>query len=123
MKKPGLLQRLALKILAWSLCGTDTSSTAAVNSLLYVRAHDGRRQAPPFSHPQISVGEHTYGLNRECFFSYHPDDRVVIGKFGSIADGVKFVFGNHATDHTAFKLKSLVQFLSRTINDVSRLHN
>ena len=108
MTRIGLLQRLALKVLACSLGRTEDSSTAAINSLLYVRQFDGRRQAPPFKHPQITVGDHTYGLKRECFFSYHPDDRVVIGKFCSIADGVKFVFGNHSVENiTTFPLQAL----------------
>jgi acetyltransferase-like isoleucine patch superfamily enzyme len=47
------------------------------------------------SHPQVEIGENTYGLRRESFFAYHPDDRLVIGKFCSIADGVRFVFGEH----------------------------
>lgn len=108
MKKPGILQRIALKLLAWSLGKPEASATAAVNALLYIRQQEGRSQAPCFVHPQIEVGEHSYGLKRECFFSYHPDDRVLIGKFCSIADGVKFVFGHHRTDSvTTFPLRAL----------------
>lgn len=108
MKKPGIIQRIALKCLAWSLGRPETSGTAAVNALLYVRQYEGRSQAPVFTHPQIEVGAHSYGLKRECFFSYHPDDRVVIGKFCSIADGVRFVFGHHRTDCvTTFPLRAL----------------
>jgi len=108
MSDIGFLQRLGLKVMAWVLRAPQRSETAAVNALIYQRSFDGRRYAPAFTHPQISVGEHTYGLRRECFFSYHPDDRVVIGKFTSIADGVKFVFGNHAMDGVAtFPLRSL----------------
>jgi virginiamycin A acetyltransferase len=62
---------------------------------------DGRVLAPAFSHAQIRVGRHTYGLRRESFTSYHPDDRIEIGAFCSIADGVKFVFGNHAMDRVS----------------------
>jgi acetyltransferase-like isoleucine patch superfamily enzyme len=52
----------------------------------------------PFSHPQIEIGNFTYGLRREAFFPYHPDDRVRIGSFCSIADGVRFIFGGHRVD-------------------------
>lgn len=107
-KKITFLQRLGLKIFAWVLKSPAQSKTAPVNSLIYERGFYGRKIATPLTHPQISVGEHTYGLRRECFFSYHPEDRVVIGKFCSIADGVKFVFGNHATDRIAtFPLRAL----------------
>lgn len=107
-KKITFLQRLGLKIFAWVLKSPAQSKTAPVNSLIYERGFYGRKIATPLTHPQISVGEHTYGLRRECFFSYHPEDRVVIGKFCSIADGVKFVFGNHATDRVAtFPLRAL----------------
>lgn len=108
MKKVGIIQRIALKCLAWSLGRPEVSGTAAVNALLYVRQYEGRNQAPVFTHPQIEVDAHSYGLKRECFFSYHPDDRVVIGKFCSIADGVRFVFGHHRTDCvTTFPLRAL----------------
>ncbi len=83
-----------MKILLWILTDEQQSRTCALNRILYLRSSDGRSLAS-FSHPQVEVGEYTYGLRRESFFAYHPKDRVKIGKFCSIADGVKFVFGEH----------------------------
>ena len=97
MKKPNLLRRAGLRVLLWILGDEHASRTAEINRVLYERATDGRQLAR-FSHPQVEVGEHTYGLKRESFFAYHPDDRVRIGKFCSIADGVRFVFGGHRLD-------------------------
>ena len=97
MKKPNLLRRAGLRVLLWILGDEPASRTAEINRVLYERAADGRQLAR-FSHPQVEVGEHTYGLKRESFYAYHPDDRVRIGKFCSIADGVRFVFGGHRLD-------------------------
>ncbi len=98
MKKLGLLQRLSLKLLAKILGNTEISQTHPINALLHTRISDGHSFVPAFTHPHISVGEYTYGLRRDCFFSYHPDDRVRLGKFCSIAEGVRFVFGEHRMD-------------------------
>ena len=97
MKKPTLLRRAGLRVLLWILGDEHASRTAEINRILYERVADGRQLAR-FSHPQVEAGEHTYGLKRESFFAYHPDDRVRIGKFCSIADGVRFVFGGHRLD-------------------------
>jgi acetyltransferase-like isoleucine patch superfamily enzyme len=97
MNKPSLLRRLGLRTLLWILGREQASRTCELNRVLYERSADGRQLAR-FAHPQVEVGEHTYGLRRECFFAYHPDDRVRIGKFCSLADGVKFVFGGHRVD-------------------------
>jgi acetyltransferase-like isoleucine patch superfamily enzyme len=97
MNKPNFLRRLGLRALLWILGHEQESRTCELNRVLYERGSDGRQLAR-FTHPQVEVGEHTYGLRRECFFAYHPDDRVRIGKFCSIADGVKFVFGGHRVD-------------------------
>jgi acetyltransferase-like isoleucine patch superfamily enzyme len=98
MKKLGFLQRLSLKLLTKILDNTEISQTHPINALLQTRISDGRSLAPAFTHPQISVGEYTYGLRRDCFFPYHPEDRVLLGKFCSIAEGVRFVFGEHRLD-------------------------
>jgi acetyltransferase-like isoleucine patch superfamily enzyme len=96
-----------MKILYWVLADEKNSRTSALNRVLYERSLDGRSLAQ-FSHPQLNVGEYTYGLGRECFISYHPDDRVQIGKFCSIADGVKFVFGEHRTNAVStFPLRAM----------------
>lgn len=97
MSSPSLLRRAALKLLAWTLRGAPNPIGHPVHTDLY-RAVASGRIFDGFSHPQISVGEHTYGLRRESFPFYHPDDRVVIGRYCSIAEGVRFVFGEHATD-------------------------
>jgi len=96
-----------MKVLLWALAGENESRTCELNRILYERSSDGRSLAQ-FSHPQVDVGEYTYGLRRECFFSYHPEDRVRIGKFCSIADGVKFVFGEHRTNGVStFPLRAM----------------
>jgi len=68
-----------------------------LNTTIY-RCGISGRTFDQFNHPQVTVGEYTYGIRRESFPIYHPDDRVVIGKFCSIADGVRFVFGGHRMD-------------------------
>ena len=70
-----------------------------LNRVLFHRCYEGARA--PFSHPQIEVGDYTYGLRRDCFFSYHPNDKVVIGKFCGVAQGVKFIFGEHKMDRVS----------------------
>jgi acetyltransferase-like isoleucine patch superfamily enzyme len=107
MAKLGLMKRTILRGLQWALSEPEQSNTHPINPLVYERGQDGRRMAR-FSSPQVQVGDHTYGLRRESFFPYHPDDRVVIGKFCSIADGVRFVFGEHRLDGVAtFPLKAM----------------
>lgn len=94
--KANLLRRAGLKLLHWLLQDTETNLGHPLNTALYRRTLSGRT-FDCFTHPQVAVGEPTYGLRREAFFAYHPDDRVRIGKFCSIADGVRFVFGEHET--------------------------
>ena len=107
MKKPSLFRRFGIRVLLWTLGNQQESRTCELNRILYERCADGRQLAR-FSHPQVEVGEYTYGLRRECFFAYHPDDRVCIGKFCSIADGVQFVFGAHRLDTVStFPFKAL----------------
>jgi acetyltransferase-like isoleucine patch superfamily enzyme len=107
MPKPNIFRRFGMKILLWALADEKNSRTSDLNRVLYERSLDGRSLAH-FSHPQINAGEYTYGLCRESFFSYHPDDLVQIGKFCSIADGVKFVFGEHRTNSVStFPLRAM----------------
>jgi acetyltransferase-like isoleucine patch superfamily enzyme len=107
MSKPNIFRRIGMRILLWILGDEEKSRTCELNRVLYERSADGRVLAR-FSHPQVEVGEHTYGLRRECFFAYHPDDRVQIGKYCSIADDVRFVFGEHRTDRvTTFPLRAV----------------
>jgi len=94
--KANFFRRAGLRLLHWVLRDVDTDLGHPVNTVLYRRGYNGRT-FDQFTHPQVTVGEYTYGLRRESFFAYHPDDRVVIGKFCSIADGVRFVFGGHET--------------------------
>jgi virginiamycin A acetyltransferase len=94
--KTNLLRRTGLKLLDWVLRDVDANVGHPLNTAIYRSGFSGRT-FDRFSHPQVTVGEHTYGLRRESFFAYHPNDRVLIGKFCSIADGVRFVFGGHET--------------------------
>jgi acetyltransferase-like isoleucine patch superfamily enzyme len=107
MSKPNIFRRIGMRVLLWILGDEQQSRTCELNRVLYERSADGRRLSR-FSHPQVEVGEHTYGLQRECFIAYHPDDRVQIGKYCSIGDGVRFVFGEHRTDRvTTFPLRAI----------------
>jgi acetyltransferase-like isoleucine patch superfamily enzyme len=107
-QKLGYTRRILLKLLQWILDEPDLSGTHKVNRLIYFRAFEGRKYVLPYNHPQVSVGDYSYGLRPESFFSYHPDDRVQIGKFCSLADGVKFVFGHHATNQVGtFPIRAL----------------
>jgi acetyltransferase-like isoleucine patch superfamily enzyme len=106
MSKPNIFRRIGMRVLLWVLGDEEQSRTCELNRVLYERSADGRELAR-FSHPQVEVGEHTYGLRRECFFAYHPDDHVRIGKYCSIGNGVRFVFGEHRTDGvTTFTLRA-----------------
>lgn len=96
-----IVRRIGLKFFAWFLADVEDTKFHAINSEIYRRCLSGKSLVISFSHPQIEVGEATYGLRPECFKSYHPDDRVVIGKYCSIAEGVKFVFGDHSTDRVS----------------------
>lgn len=107
MPKLSLLKRLCMRALQWTLQDVDQSLTHPLNPLLYARSCEGRAMTS-FSHPQVQVGDFSYGLRRESFFPYHPDDRVVIGKYCSVADGVRFVFGEHRLDHiSSFPFKAI----------------
>jgi chloramphenicol O-acetyltransferase type B len=86
-----------MRILLWILSNEQESRTCALNRVLSERCYDGGRMTGS-SHPQVEIGAHTYGFRRDSFFAYHPEDRVSIGKFCSIAEGVRFVFGGHRTD-------------------------
>ena len=92
-------KRLILRVLAWALDDVEKSRMHPLNRVLFHRCYEGARA--PFLHPQIEVGDYTYGLRRDCFFSYHPNDRVVIGKFCGIAQGVRFIFGEHEMDRVS----------------------
>lgn len=107
-QKLGYTRRVFLKFFHWVLDKPELSSTHKINRSIYFRSFEGRKAALPYSHPQVTVGDYTYGFRPESFFSYHPDDRVLIGKFCSLADGVKFVFGHHATNQVAtFPIRAL----------------
>jgi acetyltransferase-like isoleucine patch superfamily enzyme len=106
--KPRFLRRLVLKLIQWGLDHPELSRSHKINKLIYLRSFEGRKYSLPYFHPQVFIGEHTYGFRPESFFPYHPDDRVRIGKFCSIADGVKFVFGHHPTNQVStFPIRAL----------------
>lgn len=100
MSASSLLRRAALKLLSWTLREAPNPVGHPAHTDLYRAAVSGRT-FDSFTHPQLSVGEHTYGIRRDSFPFYHPDDRVVIGRFCSIAEGVRFVFGEHAMDRVS----------------------
>jgi len=107
MSKPNIFRRIGMRVLLWILGDEEQSRTCELNRVLYERSADGRRLAR-FIHPQVDVGEHTYGLQRECFVAYHPGDHIRIGKYCSVGDGVRFVFGEHRTDRvTTFPLRAM----------------
>jgi acetyltransferase-like isoleucine patch superfamily enzyme len=97
MKKIPLIRRFFLKLATWAIGAESQTETHNINKIIYKRCSDGKKLTR-FSHPQISVGAYTYGVKDDCFFAYNPNDQISIGKFCSIALGVKFVFGEHRTD-------------------------
>ena len=106
-KKLPIIKRMLLRLLLWTLKDSEESQTHPINAVIYNRSHDGRIMVSA-KHPQVILGDYSYGFRRESFFAYHPDDRVKIGKFCSIADGVRFVFGEHRIDGvTTFPLKAI----------------
>jgi acetyltransferase-like isoleucine patch superfamily enzyme len=107
-QKLGYTRRILLKFFQWVLDNPELSATHKINKSIFFRAFEGRKFALPYSHPQVAVGDYTYGFRPESFFSYNPNDRVRIGKFCSLADGVKFVFGHHPTGQVStFPIRAL----------------
>lgn len=60
--------------------------------------------------PGVSVGKHTYGYNSDTFLSFPGSSGVTLGRFCSIATGVKILCGGeHRTDLVStFPLKTLL---------------
>lgn len=63
------------------------------------------------THPQVTIGRYTYGLVPESVpLMSCPHWRLDIGSFTSIAPGVRFVFGLHATTGaTTFPIREFVR--------------
>lgn len=97
MAQLSYFKRLIMKVMTWAMDDLDNTRTHPINPLLFGRVLQGKLMAAPDS-PQIVIGSYTYGLRPDSFFPYHPEDKVIIGKFCSIADGVRFVFGEHPTN-------------------------
>jgi len=120
MSKPNIFRRIGMRVLLWVLGDEEQSRTCELNCVLYERSADGRSLAC-FCHLQVEVGEHTYGVQRECFIAYHPDDHVRIGKYCSVGDGVRFVFGEHRTDKvTTFPLRAMCFNHAPHVNALSK---
>ena len=51
--------------------------------------------------PHTRVGKHTYALRRHTIFRATGDEEVEIGSYCSIAEGVRFIFGEHALNHVS----------------------
>lgn len=54
-------------------------------------------ESHPRRDPRVRIGEHTYGISHRTVKLFGPDDRVTIGKYCSIAEGVKLICGEHPT--------------------------
>ena len=80
--------------------------THAIGRILSKRESSGDASLPP----GVSVGRRTYGHNFGTFLFYSGSDRVTLGKFCSIGDGVKILCGGeHRTDGvTTYPLKTLL---------------
>src|SRR4029077_6891128 len=83
-----LYRRFLLRALQWMLGDEELSQTHPINAILFARCREGKWMQSEFRDPRISVGRHTYGLRAENFPLYHPADKVSIGSFCSIGDGV-----------------------------------
>ena len=60
----------------------------------WIRSAD---ESHPRRDPRVQIGAHTYGISHRTMKLFGPDDRVTIGKYCSIAEGVKFICGEHST--------------------------
>ena len=60
----------------------------------WIRSAD---ESHPRRDPRVRIGEYTYGIAHRTVKLFGPDDRVAIGKYCSIAEGVKFICGEHTT--------------------------
>ncbi len=59
--------------------------------------------------PRVKVGRHTYGVGRRTAFLARDEDRVTVGNFCSVAEGVRFIFGEHRMDLvTTFPLRTVL---------------
>jgi chloramphenicol O-acetyltransferase type B len=59
--------------------------------------------------PRVQIGKHSYGIERSSIKLFSPGDRVIIGKYCSVAAGVRFVCGEHSTSRvTTFPLRTLL---------------
>ena len=47
---------------------------------------------------QVQIGRHTYGCPSKTFYLPTGREKVTIGNFCSVAEGVEFIFGDHALD-------------------------
>jgi acetyltransferase-like isoleucine patch superfamily enzyme len=71
---------------------------------LYGMLHD--RYLP---RPEVQVGKHTYGLRRGMVLIARGSERLTIGSYCSIGEGVRFLFGEHALSRiSTFPLRTLL---------------
>jgi chloramphenicol O-acetyltransferase type B len=76
----------------------------------------------PVSDPRVRVGRHTYGVHAQTVFMARDEDRLSVGNFCSVAEGVRFIYGNHPVNTvTTFPLRTiLVENWQRNVDAISR---
>ncbi len=76
----------------------------------------------PFTDPRVRVGRHSYGVFERTVFMARDEDRLSIGNFCSVAEGVRFIYGNHPTQTvTTFPLRTILrEQWQRNVDAVSR---
>lgn len=107
MAKINIIRRIILKILHWTL--KQPIPHHPINYHIHLRCHN-EETIKEHLRDRVTVGRHTYGIRLESFPLYHPDDKINIGKYCSIAEGVKFIFGEHGTARpSTYPFKALIK--------------
>lgn len=110
VKRPGPLRRGSLSLGRWLVRRCIRFLSWHRKWREAVHAWHTEEADRPLSDPRVRIGRHTYDVRRRTVFLAREEDRVTIGSFCSIAEGVRFVFGNHPVDLvTTFPLRTVLR--------------
>lgn len=75
---------------------------------IYLRSLHGM-QVDQIKDPRVSIGAFTYGMRSGALNIWLDNDQVTVGSFCSVAEGVRFVFGEHPTNLVStFPLRTIL---------------
>ncbi len=75
---------------------------------VYFWAWDGMRH-DEFTHPFLQMGAHSYGVKHETVQFPTGREQLIVGKYCSIAEGVRVIFGEHSVSRVStFPLKTVL---------------